>query len=208
MTVETRIVGRVPRLITAADRAQVFRRCLEVLAEPGVVRDLAAVFADRCDAGASECSIASAPVLVLSDLLTPLAALPGDDAAVEEITRVAALTHAPILGHEEARLVLALQPPRREGLLGLHRGTLLEPHTAALLVVGVESVGAGAGRLLRLTGPGIRDVAELTVDGLGDDLLAARAEALDYPLGFDLLLVDPQGRMAGLPRTTRVEVTS
>ncbi len=229
MTVHVRTSCRVPRLLTAPDRALVFRRCLEALAEPGEIRDLAAVFTGRGHDVASGIPVVSAPLLVLSDLLTPLAAMPGDDAAQEEVMRVAALTHAPVVAHGSARLVLALRSPARADVLDLPRGTPWEPHTAALVCVGVERVGGreasradvsevpevaidegvrgSAARTLRLAGPGIPGSRELDVDGLGDDLLSARAEAIAFPLGFDVLLIDPDGRVAGLPRTTSVEVT-
>lgn len=204
MSVETRTECRVPRLLTGNDRARIFRGCLEVLAEPGQIRDIRAIFAGR-DRAPAGCSIMAAPLLVLSDLVTPLAAMPGDAAAAAEVMVIAALTHAPIVGYGTARMVLALRPPARDDLLGLHRGTAGEPQTAALLCLAVDSLGTGRGAL-RLAGPGVRGTRELRLDGLAGDLLAARAEALEFPLGFDVLLVDPEGRVAGLPRTTRVEV--
>ena len=59
-----------------------------------------------------------------------------------------------------------------------------------------------------MRGPGIDGSRDLPVAGLGDEALAARADALAYPLGFDILLIDAAGRVAGLPRTTTIEVLS
>lgn len=200
---------RVPRLVSGAARALAFRRCLHALAEPGLVGDLAGAFgaAPGTPPGDPGLPVAAAPLLVLSDLLCPVAAMPADPEAADEVAAVAALTHAPIVPHRDARLVLALREPARADLMELPRGTAWAPHTAALLCLAVGRLGEGP-RLLRLRGPGIDGSRDLPVAGLGDEALAARADALAYPLGFDILLIDAAGRVAGLPRTTTIEVLS
>jgi alpha-D-ribose 1-methylphosphonate 5-triphosphate synthase subunit PhnH len=41
--------------------------------------------------------------------------------------------------------------------------------------------------------------------GLGREWIAARAaKNREYPLGVDMIFVDPEGRVAALPRTTGV----
>lgn len=197
---------RVPRLAGAHDRVRVFRRCLEVLAEPGEVRDLAGSFTERDVPGADAgCAVVAAPLLVLADLLTPIGAPPGDDAALADLRLVAEFTHAPVVALERARFVLAERPPSGAEILSMRRGTSAEPHHAALLVLGVGTVGSGS-QSLRLSGPGVDGRRELALDGLPVEVCHARAEAIDFPHGIDMLLVDRRGRVAGLPRTTRVEV--
>lgn len=65
------------------------------------------------------------------------------------------------------------------------------------------------GRGWRLTGPGVPagEPVHLEVTGLGDRFLAARADLVgDYPTGIDVLFVTDAGTVAGIPRTTRIEV--
>lgn len=202
---DVRKVRRIPRLATQHDRVRVFRRCLEVLAEPGEIADLAPVFADRH--GEDGCALTAAPLMVLADPMSSVAAMPQDPDAVADIEIVAALTHAPIADHTDARFVLARRMPEPQAISALYRGTREEPHTAALLVLAVERIGEGDQRL-RLSGPGVDGRRDLVVEGPTSALWSARAEAIDFPLGIDVLLVDADGRIAGLPRTTRVEVIS
>ncbi|MDQ3701658.1 MAG: phosphonate C-P lyase system protein PhnH [Chloroflexota bacterium] len=118
---------------------------------------------------------------------------------------------------------------RLDGLPGvLCRGTLAYPDGAATLVVAVplidqESINQdlieqerGAGGLsLILSGPGVPPPIDgsaeggrtLWVRGLSAPFFASREEAVrDYPTGVDLFLVDSAGRIAGLPRSTAVQI--
>lgn len=81
-------------------------------------------------------------------------------------------------------------------------GTYSYPDESATLAIGCT---LGAGRALRLNGPGIAAVEYLWVDGIPDPLWALREQVCRYPLGWDLLLVSGD-QVLGLPRTTRIEV--
>lgn len=81
-------------------------------------------------------------------------------------------------------------------------GDPLYPDTGATLFVGAE---LGTGPALRLAGPGIAGEATLHVGGLPSGLWALRDRTVAYPLGWDLMLVG-DGRLVGLPRSTRIEV--
>jgi alpha-D-ribose 1-methylphosphonate 5-triphosphate synthase subunit PhnH len=106
----------------------------------------------------------------------------------------------------------------------LRRGTLAYPDEGATLVLSVPALaGEGAGHeggvdgqdrkdeegpVLILSGPGVPggEARTLRVPGLPPTFAAARAGAVrDYPAGIDLFLVDGDGRLAGLPRSTHVE---
>ena len=93
----------------------------------------------------------------------------------------------------------ASMPP----LVVFDAGTDERPDRSATLVVQVGELRSGAGR--RLSGPGIDGEAWLDVDGLAPGFWdAVRANAAGFPRGVDLLLC-ARGRLAALPRTTRVE---
>jgi alpha-D-ribose 1-methylphosphonate 5-triphosphate synthase subunit PhnH len=96
-------------------------------------------------------------------------------------------------------------------------GTLAYPDRSATLVVaasvvvdrsGVNGALASPGHArahLRLRGPGIPRSVDLLVGGVPRGFWHKRAEAIRYPLGWDVLLVS-DGQVVGLPRTTAVEV--
>lgn len=89
----------------------------------------------------------------------------------------------------------------------LRTGTLEEPHTGATLVVAVQALGEGVQGhhlLLTLAGPGIPEQRQLAVSGLSPAVLAARAAAVaEFPMGIELVLVDPRCMVACLPRSTQ-----
>jgi alpha-D-ribose 1-methylphosphonate 5-triphosphate synthase subunit PhnH len=66
------------------------------------------------------------------------------------------------------------------------------------------SASGDGGRLwLRLSGPGVPGTRAIIVTGLPAGFAAARRRLVaGFPAGADLLLIAPDGAMAGLPRTT------
>ena len=92
----------------------------------------------------------------------------------------------------------------------LKRGTLEFPESSAtaLLCVGrLESQPAelDSGVTLLLSGPGVKTSVSISVSGLDPRYLEERARANRfYPLGIDIFLVDERGRVAGIPRTSKV----
>jgi phosphonate C-P lyase system protein PhnH len=84
------------------------------------------------------------------------------------------------------------------------RGTEERPEDGATVIAVVD--GAPASTTVQLTGPGI-DGALTTALPLTAGFLEARAGACAaWPLGIDVVIAGPGGRVVGLPRTTRVEV--
>jgi alpha-D-ribose 1-methylphosphonate 5-triphosphate synthase subunit PhnH len=104
------------------------------------------------------------------------------------------------------------------GFARLNRGSLDFPESSAtaLLTVmrlsdgaseGDDEAGGQPARDLALAGPGVKGRARLCVTGLDASYAAERSRAnRSYPLGVDLILVDPEGRVAGIPRTTTMEI--
>ena len=73
-----------------------------------------------------------------------------------------------------------------------------------VLVDSISEVPAKGLTRLGLLGPGIEKTAELYVSQV--EWVHARAERADeYPCGIEILLVDGEGNVAALPRTTRIE---
>ncbi len=203
MTITERVNRvRVPELVNTDDRQRIFRSCLTALAEPGRVVALA----DRVavEDGMTGLPAPAAPILVLGDPTTPIAAFPDDPDAVRDVERLAAITHAPTVPVHRARYALAYDLVAPASLRALCRGSHLRPQDAAMLVQGVASVTHG--RPWRLSGPGIAGTCLVSLAGPDEEFFAARAEVVaGFPTGVDILLCDPAGRLVGLPRTTRIE---
>jgi alpha-D-ribose 1-methylphosphonate 5-triphosphate synthase subunit PhnH len=172
----------------AVDAAHVFRAALQAMARPGTVHEIAGALPP-----AQLSPAAGALALMLADHDTPVWLAPslGHGPVRDWLTFH---TGAPIVGREGARFAFG----RWEELLPLAdfpQGTPEYPDRSATLVVEVDGFGTDN----RLTGPGIRDEAWLTVP----DPEALRANGRRFPLGLDFFLTCGN-RLAALPRTTRV----
>ncbi|WP_428483137.1 phosphonate C-P lyase system protein PhnH [Rhodopila sp.] len=176
-----------------ADAQACFRAVLDAMARPGQVHPMPGVAAP-----APLDDAAAAMLLTLVDQETPLWLDPNAHAACGWI---AFHTGAPITRTlARALFVLTLALP---DLAGLSAGTDEAPETAATVILQVASLSAGA--QLRLSGPGLREPAVLTVDGLPHDFAAiwAANQAL-FPRGIDLILCAGR-QLAALPRSVTVK---
>lgn len=121
-------------------------------------------------------------------------------AADPDLAARIAMLGAAMVADAEADFVFA---PARADLAGrLKAGTPTDPDLGATLVA---AAAFGTGTALRLTGPGIADAREIVLGGIAPGFWAARAAAIRYPCGFDMVLHDGAS-MIGLPRSTAIEV--
>jgi alpha-D-ribose 1-methylphosphonate 5-triphosphate synthase subunit PhnH len=126
--------------------------------------------------------------------------------AEEARQRIAGATGARIVPAAEADFALISGGDSGGTLARLKRGTLERPESGATAVYAVERLDSGP-LTLELSGPGIPGERRLGVEGLpATEVRAFRESRADYPLGVDVYLVDEAGRVAGLPRSTRVGV--
>jgi alpha-D-ribose 1-methylphosphonate 5-triphosphate synthase subunit PhnH len=106
---------------------------------------------------------------------------------------------------EEADYVYLDGTAAAEILYRLKTGTLPYPESSATVIVAVEELGGETGLVLTLSGPGVDGERQLTVAGMGTALLEALVTInAEFPLGIDLVLTDPTGRIACIPRSSRV----
>ena len=90
-------------------------------------------------------------------------------------------------------------------LYRLKTGTLPYPESSATVIAAVEELGGETGLVLTLSGPGVDGERQLSVAGLNTALLEALVTInAEFPLGIDLMLTDPTGRIACIPRSNRV----
>lgn len=169
--------------------AHAFRAVMEAMARPGTIVTLTGA------APPAPMSVAAgAVVLTLCDPETPVYLAPSHDvAAVRDW--IAFHTGAPIVTPDRAMFALGdwagLQPLDRFAI-----GTPEYPDRSATLIVELPALGAQG---LRLTGPGIRDAAALSLP----EVAAFRTNAALFPLGLDFCFTCGD-RAAALPRTTHV----
>jgi alpha-D-ribose 1-methylphosphonate 5-triphosphate synthase subunit PhnH len=179
--------------LTPGDAHQVFRAVLDALSRPGSVTRLPAG-----PLGAVPATLL--PVLALADLGTGVCVLDEDGRWGEA---VAVATNAPTVDLGEAKLVAAVRPVTTADLGALARGSAAAPEDGALACVPVTDLDGGAA-VWRLSGPGVPGGTAIAAPvGLPDGFAVARAGAVaHFPAGIDLLLVAPDGRVVGLPRST------
>lgn len=191
----------------------VFRVLLSTLSRPGRVEHLPIE-----DVGAAVVPLSLAVV-------DSVIAVCGDDDLEQDVKAAAGCTVGPL---EEAQLVALCGTPTATQILSLRRGSALAPEEGAKVgidcerlqpgshagagvtangVPGSDAKAPGAGVTVVLSGPGVDGHAILAVEGVDADVFAAVAEAnRDYPAGIDLWFVDRAGRIAGIPRSSNVEV--
>jgi alpha-D-ribose 1-methylphosphonate 5-triphosphate synthase subunit PhnH len=170
--------------------ARAFRAILEAMARPGSIRQVAGATPP-----APLSAAAGTVLLTLVDPTTKLHLAGAADCA-DVRDWVAFHLGAPLVAAEEADFALgtwaALQPVARFRI-----GQPDYPDRAATLIVEVDRlVNHGPA----LAGPGIELVTWLNLP----ETAAFRANRALFPLGFDTILTAGD-RLAGLPRSTRVE---
>lgn len=169
---------------------QVYRTVLQAFSRPGLPVSLPD----------SAFPPALLPTLALADLETGVHLLGADD--WEAVVAVA--TGAPTVPLGFARFVTALRCPTPAELGSVTPGTPLSPESGATVIVAVAALTGG--EPVRLTGPGVQDSVEFAPLGLDPALWQVRTELVaGFPAGIDLILVDPAGALAAVPRTTVIE---
>lgn len=188
------------------DTQRTFRVLLEAMARPGTVMQLP-VAADG--APVSPWLAAVLVTLVDQDVSLAVTAFDGSDALERFVRQRTAVGSAAL---DRAEFVVATATDLDPQLpWQLCHGTLEYPNDGATLLLLTSSLAqtsAGGGEVseLSLSGPGVPPGHRLCLAGLPAALFAARTEAAEYPCGIDLILVDPTGRVAALPRSTVIHV--
>ncbi len=170
--------------------ARAFRALLEAMARPGTIWPIEGAMPP------APLSIAAGTaILTLVDATTPLHLAGAADCPTVR-DWVTFHTGAPVCDAADATFAVgswdALQPVARFRI-----GLPDYPDRSVTLIIETDVLGqTGA----RLTGPGIRDATHLSLP----ETATFRANRALFPLGFDAYLTCGD-RIAGLPRSTRVE---
>ena len=181
-----------------------YRRILDAMARPGEVRELHAPYLSPPD------GICPAAALVGFALLNGDASFCAfDDDAVAGYLREN--TDGVIAGVSDADFIFMRGETAEDAsVVTLAReGTLSYPEGGATLVLSVDRLGEpdGAGLTLFLTGPGVALENRLFVKGLAREIIEeVRRKNAEFPLGVDLVLADKEGRIACIPRSSKIIV--
>jgi len=175
------------------DAQTCFRAVLDAMSHPGRIMRVSGVTAPPPLSNA-----AGAVLLTLVDHETPLWLDPDAHAARAWIEFHCGTS---IVSNQDAcGFALTLSLP---ALDRLPAGTHESPETSATVICQVA--GFDTGRTLRLSGPGLREPALLTINGLPRDFVSIwrRNHAL-FPRGVDLILCAGD-RLTALPRSVTIE---
>ena len=178
-----------------------FRAVMNALANPGRIETLAI----RPHAPSRLAPALAAAALTLIDQDTPVFLDRGFAGEREIAASLSFLTGCRFVD-DPARAAFALigEPGSAPDLSSFAQGTLEYPDRSTTLLFQVETLENGGP--MRLSGPGILGMRSLGADplppGFVDQLGANRSR---FPQGVDLLLCCGD-RLAGLPRSTRIEV--
>jgi alpha-D-ribose 1-methylphosphonate 5-triphosphate synthase subunit PhnH len=187
-----------------ADRSRAaFRLLMSTLSEPGRVLTLPYPWTSSTH-----------PSVLLALVLADVDVSIGADAGVPEdvLSALREATGANVTPLHEAQLCL-LHAADPESVLSLRRGSALAPEDGArvavrvrdLAVPGPESPASAGQNVLDLAGPGVDGLRSLTVDWCGPDLSDALAAAnAAFPAGIDTWLFSDTGRVAAIPRSSRI----
>lgn len=104
----------------------------------------------------------------------------------------------------ESDFVIAARGTTAGLLSRIKRGTLEYPDGGATLVYLVDEI-AGDGGAEELSGPGVNGTVRPLFTGLSTaELRGLREINAEYPLGVDAVFLDTNGRIACIPRSTRI----
>jgi alpha-D-ribose 1-methylphosphonate 5-triphosphate synthase subunit PhnH len=191
------------------DTQWAFRRIMEAIARPGSIVDLGGEAAHiDIDVPLNKAILLVALTLLDSETAFAVSTADRRDQALQVARgislEIARLTYARAVPVDRADFVFALGAGKSatDAIAAARQGDLLDPQLGATIVVEVWKL-EDEGPLL-LEGPGIERSSRLGVD-LDPSWVAERARKnAEFPLGVDLILVDPRSRLAALPRTTLV----
>jgi alpha-D-ribose 1-methylphosphonate 5-triphosphate synthase subunit PhnH len=187
------------------DTQQVYRRLLDTLSRPGTTASIAFAAEKLIFSDTLHNSIAAAALTLLDNEVTFHMALTGAE-ALESWIRQSTFSRS--AEPEEADYIFASGSETLAWASKLKNGLPEFPETSATLLLTVENCMASeeGSSVYLLQGPGIRGEATIRVSGLEPAWMHIREELNEeFPRGIDIWLLDTNGNIIGIPRTTRIK---
>ncbi|RDW15762.1 phosphonate C-P lyase system protein PhnH [Oceanobacillus arenosus] len=187
------------------DMQQVYRKLLQSMSRPGTISSIREI-AERVEYKLPCYRATFLSVMTLLDAEVTFHIL--SEKNQELIEKISEYTLAKYAAITEADFVIVLQDDTEasiiEAMERCKNGNLLDPQHSATWII--ESPLIAKEAELTLTGPGIKQEAQLQV-GLTPEIWQTRNErASEYPLGIDFIFIDEQAQLACVPRTTSVVI--
>ena len=194
-------------------RAQrAFRSVLGAFARPGTVQSIELAPGNPARPAALDAALEAATRLFVDQAVTFCVADSETDATTAYLTSETHARRAPL---RDADFVVV--PARadaqtaREAVAEACRGTLTSPEKGATVLMGCArlaevsedgQVAEPAVHVVALRGPGVERENRFAVDR-ADWLRARDARGDEFPCGIEIVLVDPDGRVVAVPRSSR-----
>ncbi len=194
-------------------RAQrAFRSVLDAFARPGTVQSIELAPGNPARPAALDAALEAATRLFVDQAVTFCVADSETDATTAYLTSETLARRAPL---RDADFVVV--PARadaqtaREAVAEACRGTLTSPEKGATVLMGCArlaevpedgQVAEPAVHVVALRGPGVERENRFAVDR-ADWLRARDARGDEFPCGIEIVLVDPDGRVVAVPRSSR-----
>lgn len=188
------------------DIQRAFRKVVRAFSFPGVYVSLA----DDCR-GVDE-DLGLPPVwillaLMLLDSEVTFSVVDADAPSIEKMLSRLTYSRAVLSSEADFIFVPDYRSDSAPAILSARCGNLVSPELGATLVLGIAPEDAGlVSSTLRLDGPGIQGT-RLFSAGCHSSWVEARSfKNKEYPLGIDMIFAGPTGKVAALPRTSRIAV--
>lgn len=192
------------------DSQATFRVLLDSMSRPGKICQI-----PRCGYEAPPAGFCAPALSILKTLCDHRVSfsLGAADAKPEWIRYLEVNLASPFQTIEKADYVLFAGEALANGFARLHTGSLEFPESSATALICVRQLSQttdtmhGQACRLVLSGPGVKVRARLSAAGL-DPGYARERERVNrhFPMGVDLFLLDREGKVAGIPRTSMVEI--
>jgi alpha-D-ribose 1-methylphosphonate 5-triphosphate synthase subunit PhnH len=190
---------------------RVFRTLLAAMSEPGRVLGLEPAGFSGVPDGLNPFLLSLLKTLCDAEVSLALAGAPHHG----WIRYLSVNTEARAAGPEAADFAVFPGSPAHPAFSSLRKGSLEFPEQGATAVLVVRAVEEGAGTgngrrdvVLSFRGPGVPGVRRAAVSGLDPRYVQELGRAnRNPPTGVDAILLDDSGRLLGVPRSARVEVT-
>lgn len=186
------------------DLQSAYRKLLHAMSRPGIVTRLDTEIAKLERTGLCYPGTQLMALLLLD---TEVSFCVVSRQAPELARRFSQLTYAKAANCGEADYIFvladALGTALEDAVTAAKSGHLINPALAATVVIEAQKITPGQGLALR--GPGILGVHQVDIKTDGEWLDQRAQQVREYPLGIDLIFLDPSGRLVCIPRTTAIE---
>lgn len=186
------------------DLQSAYRKLLHAMSRPGIVTQLDTEIAKL--ERTAPC-YPSTQLMALMLLDTEVSFSVVSPQATELARRFSQLTYAKAVSCNDADYIFvladALGDALEHALAAAKSGHLINPALAATVVIEAKAITPGQG--LALSGPGILGVHRVDIKTGGEWLGQRKQQVREYPLGIDLVFLDPGGGVVCIPRTTAIE---